>query len=241
MSVRPLSAVPRVLWLLLALCLLFQVLWQVSRRSATPQAQILPAPPGVAMARLASLGEPLAMARAMLLHLQSFEDQPGVSLAWRALDYDRLAGWLETAQALDPRSQYALVAAGSVYAGVADPARVRRMLRFVADSFAADPQHRWPAMAQATLTARHQLHDLALARRYARELRLHASGPGVPAWVRQMEAFILEDMDQLDSARLVLGGLIDSGQISDPNELAFMARRLDALAAKKTQVTRPAP
>ncbi|KAB8045014.1 hypothetical protein [Janthinobacterium aquaticum] len=240
-GLRPLAAVPRLLWLVLGLCLLLQVLWRQEQRSAPPQAQALPPAPSVAGARLASLGEPLAMARGLLLHLQAFDDQPGISLPWRALDYERLAGWLETAQALDPRSQYALVAAGSVYAGVADPARVRRMLRFVADSFAADPQRRWPAMAQATLTARHQLHDLALARRYARELRLHASGPGVPAWVRQMDAFILEDMDQLDSARLVLGGLIDSGQITDPNELAFMARRLDALAAKKTQAARPAP
>jgi hypothetical protein len=187
------------------------------------------------VARLASLGEPLAMSKAMLLYLQSFEDQPGVSLPWRALDYERLAGWLDTAQTLDPRSQYALVAASEVYAGVADPQRARRMLAFVAASFAADPQRRWPAMAQAVLVARHQLHDLPLALGYARELRRLATGPHVPPWVREMEAFILEDMDQLDSARLVIGGLIASGQISDPHELAFLARRLEELAAKKAK------
>ena len=234
-ALRPLTAVPRLLWLVLSLCLLLQVLWRLGERNTAPQAHALPAPPSVAAARLASLGEPLAMARGLLLHLQSFEDQPGVSLAWRALDYERLAGWLETAQALDPRSQYALAAASGVYAGVADPARVRRMLRFVADSYAADPQRRWPAMAQATLTARHQLHDLPLARSYARQLRLHATGPGVPAWVRQMEAFILEDMDELESAQLVLGALMASGQITDANELAFMARRLDQMATRKRE------
>lgn len=240
-AARPLSAVPRTLWLLLVLCLLLQTGWQLSRQAAPPQARPLPPAPSEALARVASLGEPLAMARALLLHLQAFEDQPGVSLPWRALDYERLAGWLQTAQALDPRSQYPQLAASGVYAGVADPARARRMLRFVADSYARDPQHRWPAMAQATLMARHQLHDMPLALQYARQLRLHATGPGVPAWVRQMEAFILEDMDQLDSARLVIGGLIDSGQISDPNELAFMARRLDEIAAKKKKPARTPP
>jgi len=232
-QLRPFSSVPRALWWLLALCLLLQVGWQLSQRSSTAQVQPLPAPPSVALARLASLGEPQAMARAMLLHLQAFDDQPGVSLPWRTLDYAHLTGWLATAQALDPRSQYALLAASTVYTGVADPARVRRMLRFVADSFAQDPQHRWQAMAQATLAARHQLHDLPLARSYARQLRLQATGPGVPAWVRQMEVFILEDMDELHSAQLVLGALLASGQMTDPNELAFMARRLDELAARK--------
>ena len=90
-------------------------------------------------------------------------------------------------------------------------------------------------MAQAVLVAKHQLHDLPLALGYARELRQLATGPQVPPWVREMEAFILEDMDQLDSARLVIGGLIASGQISDPHELAFLARRLDELSAKKAK------
>ena len=232
MQQKPLSSVPRALWLALALTLLLQLGWQLAQSIKPPQARPLPPPPSAAMARLASLGEPLAMSKAMLLHLQSFEDQAGVSLPWRALDYDRLAAWLDTAQTLDPRSRYALVAASEIYAGVADPARARRMLAFVSASFAAGPARRWPAMAQATMVAKHQLHDLPLALGYARQLRRLATGPQVPPWVREMEAFLLEDMDQLDSARLVIGGLIQSGQITDPHELAFLARRLDALASQ---------
>lgn len=233
MQQKPLSSVPRALWLALALTLLLQLGWQLAQRIKPPQARPLPPPPSAAMARLVSLGEPLAMSKAMLLHLQSFEDQAGVSLPWRALDYDRLAGWLDTAQTLDPRSRYALVAASEIYAGVADPVRARRMLAFVSASFAADPARRWPAMAQAALIAKHQLHDLPLALTLARQLRQQATGPDVPAWARQMEAFVLEDMDQFDSAQIVLGGLIASGQISDPHELTFMARKLDEIAAKK--------
>ncbi|WP_035819704.1 hypothetical protein [Janthinobacterium sp. RA13] len=236
-SQRPWTSVPRPVCWLLAACLLLQLGWRLAQQHAPAQARPLPAAPPAGVARLASLGEPLAMSKAMLLYLQSFEDQAGVSLPWRELDYDRLAGWLETAQTLDPRSQYALVAAGEVYAGVADPQRARRMLDFVAASFAADPRRRWPAMAQAVLVAKHQLHDLPLALGYARMLRRLATGPQVPPWVREMEAFILEDMDQLDGARLVIGGLLASGQINDPHELAFLARRLDELARKKAQAT----
>ena len=232
---RPWTSVPRPLCWLLAACLLLQLGWRLAQQQAPAQAQPLPAAPPAIVARLASLGEPLAMSKAMLLYLQSFEDQPGVSLPWRALDYDRLAGWLETAQTLDPRSRYALVAASEVYAGVADPVRARRMLAFVSASFAQDPLHRWPAMAQAALVAKHQLHDLPLALALARQLRVRTTGADVPPWVRQMEAFILEDMDQLGSAQLLIGGLIAGGQITDPHELAFMARRLEEIAAKKAK------
>lgn len=231
-ALRPWPTVPRALCWLLAASVLLQLGWRLAQQQDPARARPLPAPPPAAVARLASLGEPLAMSKAMLLYLQSFEDQPGVSLPWRELDYDRLAGWLDTAQALDPRSRYALVAASEVYAGVADPVRARRMLDFIAASFAADPARRWPAMAQAVLLAKHQLHDLPLALGYARALRRLATGPQVPPWAREMEAFILEDMDQLDSARLVIGGLIQSGQISDPHELAFLAGRLDDLASQ---------
>ena len=235
MAQRPLSSVPRPLWLALALALLLQLGWQLVQREAVARVQQLPAPPSAAVARLASLGEPLAMSKAMLLYLQSFDDQAGTSLPWRELDYERLAAWLDTAQTLDPRSRYALVAASEVYAGVADPVRARRMLAFVSASFAQDPLHRWPALAQAALVAKHQLHDLPLALALARQLRVRTTGADVPPWVRQMEAFILEDMDQLGSAQLVIGGLIASGQITDPHELTFMARRLEEIAAKKAK------
>lgn len=229
---RPMASVPRSVWLLLACALLLQLGWRWSQNNHAAQAQPLPGPPPLAAVRLASLGDPLAMAKGWLLYLQAFEDQPGASLPWRSLDYDHLSSWLETGLLLDPRSQYALVAASEVYAGVSDPVRTRRMLDFVARSFAADPARRWPAMAQATLTAKHQLHDLPLALAYARQLRLQTAGLQVPAWVREMEAFTLEDMDQLESAQIVLGGLIQDGQITDPHELAFLARRLDTLARK---------
>jgi len=36
-----------------------------------------------------------------------------------------------------------------------------------------------------------------------------------------MEAFILEDMDELETARLIIGGYIQSGDVRDPGELRF--------------------
>lgn len=235
MAQRPLSAVPKSVLLLLALALAAQLLWHATRPPLQAAAQALPPAPPIAMLQLAALGEPVALSKLVMLYLQSHDDQPGVRLGWRTLDYGRVRDWLARALALDPRAQYPLLAASEVYGAVNDQARVRLMLDFVYASFEADPQRRWPWLAHAALVARHRLHDVSLARRYAQAIRLRAGGPGVPAWAREMEIFMLEDMNELDSARALIGALLHDGRITDPHELAFLARRLDELAA------RPAP
>lgn len=229
---KPISAVPPGVRWALAATLALQLLWHAAQPPRRPQANGLPPAPPLAVLRVASLGEPLALSKAMLLYLQAYDEQDGISLSWNRLDYAHLETWLEAALALDPRSQYPLLAASEVYGAAADPARVRRMLDFVARHFAEDPRRRWPWMAHAALVARHRLHDLPLARRYAQALRRQAVDPAVPAWARELEVFVLEDMNELDSARALIGGLLQSGQITDPRELDFWARRLESMAAR---------
>jgi hypothetical protein len=44
-----------------------------------------------------------------------------------------------------------------------------------------------------------------------------------------MEIFILEDMNELEAAKIMLGGLLASGHLRDPGERRFLKERLDAL------------
>ena len=106
------------------------------------------------------------------------------------------------------------------------------MLEFVYRQFLLDPDRRWPWLAHGALLAKHRLKDLALARRYAAAIDRHATAPDVPLWARQMEIFILEDMDELEAARVMLGGLLDSGRIQDPAEARFLQERLEELEAR---------
>ena len=86
----------------------------------------------------------------------------------------------------------------------------------------------------AALLAKHRLKDLALARRYAADMRSLANDSSVPLWAKQMEVFILEDMDELEAARIMLGGLLASGQIQDPEERRLMQARLRDLERRAT-------
>ena len=87
------------------------------------------------------------------------------------------------------------------------------MLELIHEQFLLDPNRRWPWLAHAALLAKHRLKDLPLARRYAAAIDRHTTAVDVPLWARQMEIFILEDMNELEAARIMLGGLLASGRI----------------------------
>ena len=93
----------------------------------------------------------------------------------------------------------------------------------------ADPDRRWSSLAQAALVAKHRLKDLPLARRYAAAIQQNVRSADVPLWARQMEIFILEDMNELQAARILLGGLLESGAVRDPAEARFLRQRLEEL------------
>ena len=229
---RPLAYVTPLVWLALTVTLAAQIAWRTAAPAPAPGAADLPAPPSTAMLRLAAFGEPEALARLAMLYLQAYDYGGANAVPYSRLDYSRLAGWLDSILALDPRSDYPLFAAARVYAENPDPARTRLALDFVYRQFFDDPARRWSALAHAALIAKHRLKDLELARRYASAIQQNAASADVPLWARQMEVFILEDMNELEAARIVLGGMLASGAIKDPHEARFLAERLKQLESR---------
>ena len=226
---KAIATVPR--WMLAFLTLAFVV--QVAMHGAVPPpragAAALPVAPGVDIARLLSLGEPAVLGHVYMLYLQAFDNQPGISIPFRELDFARVIGWLGLIAQLDPRGDYPHLFASRLYAEVPDPPRQRAMLDFVYRSFLQDPNRRWRWLAHGVVLARHRLHDLPLAMKFAQAIRRYATGPEVPHWATQMEIFVLEDMNELEAAKVLLGGLISSGQITDPHEMHFLTMRHNAL------------
>lgn len=221
--------VPRGVLILFAVTLALHIGWKVLRPLPAPGTEVLPSPPSMETLRLFCMGDHIAMARLLMLWLQAFDTRPGISIPYRHLDYHTFMAWLDTVLVLDPRGQYPLFAASVLYSEVPDSARQRMMLDFVYRKFMDDPEQRWPALAHAVYMAKHRLHDLPLALRYAKALTDHVTAQGVPHWVRQMQVWVLEDMGELEDARILLGGLLASGTITDPHELVFLRQRLHHL------------
>ena len=223
---RPLSHVSTPVLALLAAGLVLQIGLHASLPKPQAKAPDLLPPPAATLLRLASLGEPIALAKILMLQLQAFDYRSGTRVPYRDLDYARVEDWLARILDLDPLGQYPLLAASRLYAEVPDEARQRSMLEFVYRQYLLDPNRRWPWLAHATFLAKHRLKDMTLALRYAHALQEFTTAREVPAWAKTMEIFIREDLDELETARLMIGGLLESGTITDRGELVFLDGRL---------------
>lgn len=224
---RPLSAVPFAVRAIFILSLSAQVCWNHTRTPVTATAGNLPNTPDTRLLQLSAMGEPGTLAKVLMLWLQAFDNQPGVSIPFADLDYARIIRWLDALLDLDNRFHYPLLSASRVYTETQDNGRKRQMLEFVHRRFLEDPDRRWPWMAHAVYVARHRIRDLPLALEYASALRLNVNTEAAPPWVSQMEIFVLEDLGEPESARIIIGGLLESGKLAgNDNELQFLKNKL---------------
>jgi len=222
---RPLSAVPGPVMWVLAAALLVQILWHAASSHPQARAASLRAPPPAASLRVAALGDPVALSAALVLYLQAFDNQPGISIPYSELDYAAVQAWLAAALELDPHGQYPLMMAAHLYAQVPDERRQRAMFEFVHREFLRDPDRRWRWLAHAALMAKHRLRDMPLALRYAEDISRHAGT--AQGWARQMHIFLRADIGEREAATVLLGGLLASGEVSDPAEVRFLSQRLE--------------
>lgn len=229
-AARPLSTVPLPVLAVFIAGLVIQVCWSHARPQAPPTAEALPDASDTRLLRLYGLGEPDALAKILMLWLQAFDNQPGVSIPFARLDYARVINWLDALLDLDNRFQYPLLSASRVYTQTPDDAGKQQMLEFVHRRFLEDPDRRWPWMAHGVYVAKHRIKDLQLALKYANALRLNVSSDAVPPWATEMEIFVLEDLGEIESARIIIGCLLASGRLAgNDNELRFLKNRLALL------------
>lgn len=232
---RPLSHVTAPVLALLATGLALQIGLHAMLPAPWARAPDLAPPPPASLLRVASLGEPIALAKIMMLQLQAFDYRSGSKIPYKELDYAHVEAWLARILELDPGGQYPLLAASRLYAEVPDEARQRSMLDFVYRQYLLDPNRRWQWLAHATFLAKHRLNDMNLALKYAAALQKYTTAKDVPAWATTMEIFIREDLNELDTARVMIGGLLASGRITDPAELRFLDGKLHEIEERLKQ------
>lgn len=224
---RAVAAVPRAVMVVLAAAFLMQVALQLAQPAPSARADALAQPPSASTLRALVFGEPIAVASLLTLHLQAYDNQPGISIPFAQLDYPRVIAWLKAILGLDSVSQYPLFMAAQLYGQVLDPVKQREMCDFVRREFDEDPNRRWRWLAHCAIMAKHRLHDMSLALAYADSIASRATQ--APHWARQMRIFLLEDMGEKEAATILLGGLLASGEITDPQEIYFLTERLKAL------------
>lgn len=233
---RPVSDVPLPVIVILLVALAIQLFWHSQQQPIVAKAEDLPRPMSTRAYVMSSFGEPVAAAKVLNLWLQAFDNQPGISIPLHSLDYDVVTDWLDTILELDPRGHYPMLVAARVYGSVSVEEKQREMMDYIFYKFNEDPNKHWRWLAHAVITAKHELKDMQLALKYAHALTEKATGEGVPYWARDMKIIVLEDMGEVEAAKILVGGLIASGEITDPYELNFLQNKIHTLEDKMTKI-----
>jgi len=229
---RPVNDVPVSVKILLLVALALQLFWHGVQEPVVAKAEDLALPLSTRTYVMSSLGEPIAVSKFLNLWLQAFDNQPGASISFHQLNYPRLTKWLDTILELDPEGHYPMLAAARVYGSIHDPEKQRIMTEYIFHKFNEDPNKYWRWLAHAIITAKHEIKDNELALKYAKALAEKATGKNVPYWARDMKIIVLEDMGEVEAAKVLVGALIDSGEIIDPYEINFLTHKIATLEEK---------
>lgn len=238
-NTRNISFVPSSVWIALFLSLFLQCYWHWSSTNLEIKRDYLPVPPKTSLVSLVSLDDSITAAKWVMLWLQAFDNQPGISIPLRELNYPRVTEWLDLVLKLDNKIQYPLLAAIRFYAEVADEQKQRTMIDYISKKFIENPDERWQFMAHAVYIAKHRIKDQQLALGCAKLIREYATGKNVPYWAKQMEIFVLEDMGELESAKILIGGLLESGELKDAHQINFLTQRLIKIEERQNQQPEP--
>jgi len=229
---RPVNDVPLSVKVLLILALILQLLWHSVQAPVVAKAEDLPLPLSTRTYVMSSFGEPIAVSKLLNLWLQAFDNQPGASISFHQLNYPRLTKWLDAILELDPRGHYPMLVAARVYGSIQDPEKQRIMTEYIFYKFNENPNKYWRWLAHAIITAKHEIKDNELALKYAHALAEKATGKNVPYWAKDLKIIVLEDMGEVEAVKILVGALIDSGEITDPYELNFLTQKIATLEEK---------
>ena len=227
-------AIKRLSHLQLAQLLVFGIFLLVQWRTvstASIEQYPLPQPIPASNLRVLTLGEAAIGAKLLGYWLLSYDTHAGRVIPFESLDYQRLSGWLTTISQLDPLSEYSSMVAGGVFIDVKDRKRQLDMVELVRERFNENPAVNWRWMAQVVMLAKYRLHDMPLALSLAKDLREHSKGFDIPYWAREMQAYLLQDMGELEASIVLLKAMIETGAITDPDELRFIEKRITELRA----------
>jgi tetratricopeptide (TPR) repeat protein len=173
-----------------------------------------------------SMGSERLFSYLLAMRLQLHDNQAGKHIRYSQIDYELLVRWLDQIYRLNPASEYPIMLASRVYSQTRDKARLRIILDYINRTFMLDPQLHWRHLAEATVVAKHQLGDLSLALEMAEKLANQPPSVVMPAWARDIHLILLGDLNEYETAIAIIGELLNSDAVNDPDEKLFLQEKL---------------
>ena len=162
----------------------------------------------------------------LAIRLQLHDNQAGRHIRYREIDYSMLVNWLKQIDRLNPQSEYSMMLASRVYSQTRDKERLGIILGYIDSTFMTNPQLHWRHQAEATVIAKHKLGDLELALKMAQKLSDQPESVIMPRWARDMQFLLLAELNEFETALVIIEALLKSEAVNDPDEKIFLQEKL---------------
>jgi len=174
-------------------------------------------------AAMMALGDTQFAYRLGAITLQNLGDSGGRVTPIRSYDYARLGAWFKLLDDLDPASDHVPMLAAYYFGATRVPADVAVVVDYLSVAGVRPIGSKWRWLVHAIFLARHRLGDLQLALDLAYKLsKMQLVDDAMPAWARQMPAFVLKEQGDREDARKIITELLLTGHGFHPNEINFM-------------------
>lgn len=187
-----------------------------------PEMIIVPNVPSFTTIAILSLGDLQFYFRNLSFKIQNAGDSWGRFTALKDYNYEKLQAWFYLLDRLDNKSNFVPSLASYYYSQSQNVMDNKYIVEYLEDHAKNDITNKWWWMTQAVYLANHKLEDKKLALRLAYHLTNIPKDVNVPFWVRQMPAFIHEDMGETSAAKKIIIDILTNFNKFTPGELNFM-------------------
>lgn len=233
---RKMSMLPWQVLVFFSAALALQIIttWTASQKQQASYVVLSP-PQSKLSYRLSSLGSVFLAAHLLSLKLQLHDNQKGRHINYKNIPYPLLSQWLITLQAMNTTSEYSALLATRVFSNTRDKKQLKQILETVIKLFEVNPLKNWRWMAEGAVIAKYNLNDLNLALTMAKAIAKQPRKGVIPAWARDLEFIILEELNMLEAATYIVEQNLKDQSAMHPDEKRFLKQRLSVLKQKTVE------
>jgi hypothetical protein len=172
--------------------------------------------------------------------LQNLGNMGGRATPLREYNYDHIGQWLFLADKLDPVSNFTPLLAAYYFGATQDQRKLGPIIDYLATVGQRPGPDKWRWLAQAVYLARFRVGDMDKALALANTLA-SLWEPGLPLWMKQMPAFVLEAKgDKKEAYGMMLTILKDQADKMTPQDVnATIGYICEQILSSKEAATDP--
>lgn len=209
-----------------------QVLVATTMLEQREQTEPIAVPPGYETGLAVSLGDGEFFFRSSALHLINAGVSGGQAIPLKNLDFARLQDWFFLLDRFDSRSNLVPVLAGYWFGFTQHRPDARYIVDYLLARAEIDPEQGWRWRLQAIYLAKHRIGDLDLAFEIAQSSAA-IDDPNAPFFLKQMPAFVLEDMGEEEAALILLQSIMATHPELPDDEARFLQIAIDRISSTK--------